>query len=153
MSDTTPTDGDRFFSRVLDEIDVGDRYRIALEKIADGPIMKRPKGMPGESSSVRRLRNIAREALAPFALAVTEGPRAVCAVCGFELPGTGTLSHNDDGSHWWTPALQADTGTPGAEPLTAKQCGAMGLCERRKGHEGKHETSVDRALGTPGADR
>jgi hypothetical protein len=36
-------------------------------------------------------------------LTPVEGPRAVCPTCGTELLGVGTIGHNDDGSHSWTP--------------------------------------------------
>lgn len=32
-----------------------------------------------------------------------EGVRATCPDCGSQLLGRGTLTHNDDGSHGWTP--------------------------------------------------
>lgn len=32
-----------------------------------------------------------------------DGPRAACPVCGVLFFGRGTLTHNDDGSHGWTP--------------------------------------------------
>ena len=35
--------------------------------------------------------------------------------------------------------------TPSPAPLSAAECGVLGLCELPKGHDGMHSTSVDRA--------
>ena len=37
------------------------------------------------------------------------------------------------------------TTTPSPAPLSAAECGVLGLCELPKGHDGMHSTSVDRA--------
>lgn len=34
------------------------------------------------------------------------GPRATCPVCGNELLGQGTIEHNEDGSHSYTPTVE-----------------------------------------------